>query len=161
MTHPCGYMMHFFEKHTRTHTHTLKNNRATGPKRGHRAQRATGPKRGIFSCSNSHTCTYPCIHLSLFPFFFGADMKGAFLKEACRGPHIKRRCCSALQRIAAYCNVLQCVVTNLHAFLHPSFFHFLVADMGGTCRKETCKGPHIKCKSCRVLECVAVWRIEL
>ena len=49
---------------------------------------------------------------------------GSFLEEACRGPHIKRRCCSALQRIAAYCNVLQCVVTHLHAFLHPCFILF-------------------------------------
>ena len=66
--------------------------------------------------------------------------------------------CSVLQRIAMCCSVLS--HTYMRSCIHV-LFYFLVADRGGTCRKETCKGPHIKCKGCRVLECVAVWRIEL
>ena len=141
MTHPCGYIMHFFEKRTRTHTHTFKNNRATGPKR---------VRLLLFQFTHLHLF----LHSSFFfSFFFGADKKGAFLKEACRGPHIKRRCCSALQRIAAYCNVLQCVVTHPHASLHSSLFLFVGRRYGGHLPERDVQGTSYQSRG---LQSVAV-----
>jgi len=147
MNHPSGYLIHFFENHTRTHTHTFK------------IGGGTGPKGFIFFCCNSHICMYPCIYLS--PIFLTQIWEGHSWKKPAGDLTLKESVavrCSVLQRIAMCCSVLS------HIYTHPCIhlcFCLLVADMGGTCLKETCKGPHIKVEGCRVLECVAVWRIEL
>jgi len=130
----------FWEAHARVHTHIEKQ-------QGHRA------KKGASSPVPIHTSARIPAFIFLLFLFFGVDMKGALLKEACRGLHIKKRCCSALQRIAAYCNVLQCVITHVHAFLHPSFFHFLVADMGAPAGKRPAREL---ISNVRVAECWSV-----